>query len=322
MSDFQSRFMGVVAAANNTNLSLLARYGEDSAKAFDDLYWEMAKIQYAKAQLDNLRDSNRLRLFFRGIEERFRNDLKKFSHEFTAEVNETYRSYDKKLKTLLSEEGVRAKDLYTHIDGRSEEEYSVFAAKADQVDLVTDALSEAQTQAAEQSDKIVKKVKRLKTLTGVVIPLILLLLTVSMIFLFVGGISSLVSSGRDAVPDINTSFEVVDNVIDGVLDIAEGTVKAAASIKTAAIIAGIVSVAYLLLWFIYYFILGFVMKNILIRRLGDAMAGVYNAFNARRTEMQDAYTAWLKAHFEFMNAQYFMKYKPLIDIVVNQKGEL
>ena len=81
------------------------------------------------------------------------------------------------------------------------------------------------------------------------------------------------------------------------------------------IVVGLVTIA---IWMIYYVILSLIIKNTMIRKLEQDMSVIYGEILSRKSELQDAYAEWLTIHLNKMNTKYFMKYKPLIDMVMDQ----
>ena len=317
MNGFQDKFMGIAKTAYDANNAILERYKNDAVKPLNDLYRELSELQHAEAYMAELTDKGRLRLFFEGLETRFIYGLKKFSGEFTEEAIETYRSYDKKLKNLISEEGVRAKDLYHHIDANSETEYSASMARVDTIRLDTNVLREVEGRISLQSEIAVKKVYKKKIIFGIILPIIIAILA------FTGvaqGVRSLWGSARSNVggavtSNIENEFvgEVIDYALDGIFD-RVGSMAGNIFGGLARVIGGIV---FIVVWLIYYLILAAALKKGLISKLGQVVVDAYNNFVERHLEMHNIYGAWLTSHFEEMNKQYFLKYKPLIEMLAN-----
>lgn len=316
MSGFQKRFMKIAETAHNTNLDLVQRYKEDSIKVADELYRELAELQHVKAHLGELKERSKLKIFFDGLEYRFNAGLKKFSLELTEDANETYKSYEKKLKNLFIEEGVSKKDIYHCIDEKSDSEYSVFTAKAGNINLETSLLRDVQTQISDTSEKIIKKSERKRTILAFVVPIVLILLLIIGKGIAENGITN-------AIAGIISSLGVEEELAGNIAEAGGGIGSFILNFFSSPVILVAIAVPILVIiaiWLIYYKIIEFNVNKDMIQKLEQAMAEIYQELVARKGELQEAYAEWLISHINEMNTNYFIKYKPLIDMVMNQDG--
>ena len=326
MSDFRQRFMQAAEQAYNSNTTLIGRYKEDSSHVVENLCRELSELQYVEAHLDELSNKDRLRQFFDGLENRFNTGLSKYSREFTQEANETYLSYDKKLKGLFSEEGISGKDIYDHIERNSEGDYSLFAAKADNIRLQPSLLRDAQSEISKESDRAINKAKRKKMIWGICLPLLVIVLFVVFVIMQVirltRQINMAAASLGEAAGDVVSGLDL-DNIaliLIRYLDVRDATEDAAVNFSATLPLIAVGALVLAAIWLIYYKILARQVKEKMLRDLKNVAASVYTAFEERKFELQEGYAELLTAHLDEMNVKYFMKYKPLVELVQNQGG--
>jgi hypothetical protein len=312
MSNFQQKFVRVAEQAYNTSKTLISRYRDDSIHAVEILCDEISELQHAKTYLSELSDCNRLQLYFKGLENRFNTELKKHTKQFTEEVTETYMSYDKKLKSLFVEEGVSQKNIYDYIDRNSEDDYSSFFAKVDNIRVDTNIFRETQLEISQKAGKILSKANFKKRLLLIIPAFLSIVIIVASLIVFIG-----INNAEDS-SDIEATFSIpiIESEIVLTIPIFIQTVQHLSRIVLYTLFMLV------FIWVICYIILRGSVKRKMISRLEQIMEDIYAKFSVRRQELQDSYAMWLEAHLGEMNKKYFIKYKPLIEIIQNQKGRI
>jgi len=327
MSDFQQRFSSASKQAYDETAGLVARYKEDTVPVIDAMFGEISQLQNVKVHLHDLQTPNGLKTFMEGVRCRFNSSLKTHTHQFAEDVAQTYVSYDKKLKNILSQEGVGAKELYHHIDHNSDSDYALLKSKADNVELDITMLHELQSDILSKTSKIMSGAKRKKLFLGIVLPFILTLLV------FMGAsfaVYSATKAIKDAVAEITDApdfseasiseiFEYVQKnaeLFDAVANIYIGIFEIAAASAVWGLALCLFAGAG---WLVYYLVVSSLIKKKAARRLGKAMIDVTAAFAERKHEVCEMYGLYLSGRLNEMNAAFFGKYKPLIEIA--QKGE-
>lgn len=326
MSNFQSNFMQTAESARNANLEIVERYKADSHAVVEDLFREMTELQHIKAHMVELQDRSRLRLFFDRLADKFNNGLKKYTLDFTEEAKETYHSYDKRLRNLFTAEGVSGRDIYHNIDDNSETMYSVFEARANNIRLETNLLEDIELQIFDQSEKIIKKAGRRKKIWGIIVPTILIIAAIASSMAVKKIVEDKAQAAlKENVSNILTGLGTDEQLTGSVTDIgidkvtsAVGAVKDAGGVLANAITYVVTAFVVIAVWLIYYTIFAYMVKKQMIGELERTIPNIMCGFSGRKAELQEAYGEWLTTHLNEMNAKYFMKYKPLIDLMISK----
>ncbi|MCL2357749.1 MAG: hypothetical protein FWC70_11480 [Defluviitaleaceae bacterium] len=323
----QQKFMKIADSALNTNTGLVERYKADSSSAADTLLRNVGELRNVKANFADLTSQSRLQNYFYGLEQRFNFDMKKYSVEFTEEVCETYRLYDKKMKNLFTEEGVRAKEIYN----TAESDNSAFIAKAENTAIDPALLKDIQMRIFETTDSVVKKTNRRRQFWTFLAPVGAVLLPVVLIVAF----ALIFSYGGDAYEDdayAATDYEAEGGLSElltpdiiarvgftavrssGVRNVATSIARTVRRIVATTVTGAITSLAVIVaIWVAYDMILKFIFDKRLIVLLERDISEIYDEFSLRKSELSAAYGDRLSAHLDEINTAFLMKYKPLIE---------
>jgi hypothetical protein len=317
MSEFRQNFMKNVEQAHNTNLAIVERYKEGSARYVDGLSREMADICHVKIHFDRLRDGNKLRTFLEDLKAGFNAGMHKHTLAFADEILETHEAIDKRQKHLLREEGVGAKDIYEHLERDKESNHSSLVERAGNLRVKTGLLDRAQSRISGESGKIIKEAALRKRVLGVFIPvsLYVVLLAAAIVGIILITRAIMPSSNEDSTSDGGASIVLIIGTVADRLNLfgrIEQTLIRAVTLVFCAVAAGLLLP--IIAWAVYYRIISLSIKQKMIRELEQALSAICYEFADRKHEIQEAYSEMLTAFVSEISQEHFMRYKPLIEL--------
>ena len=160
----------------------------------------------------------------------------------------------------------------------SEDIYSVFRTKAGNLTVDLSLLGGIQERIAVNAGKVIGSMKRMKMFVGIIIPIVV-------IAAILIGIVMILSDNGSGV-----------------------------SVGVAAT-AGLVMIA---AWAVFYRVISTSLKNKMLTNLESTTGAICNELDYYKAELSTNFSNWLENHLNEMSTMYFMKYKPLVNIVTSE----
>lgn len=316
MSEFQKQFMQVVESSNQTNYLIAERYKEDAVSVVNGLFKELDELRYTRARLEEFKEPGRLNQFFIAGESRLQAGFSKYTTDFTKEVNETYKDYDKRFKRLFLEAGISEKAWFTSYESLDED--AVMTAKSSQLKLELPMLNQFKEKVASKSRKIIQWSKVKKFVLGILVPVLLLgLITYGFLKDMEDAKESVSSQTESALVQTGISEDFATQLTNQIQEKLEGLIKIPETVGnlSSVLLIAVVILVIVAVWMLYYMMIAFLAKRQMHRQLEKSIDGLLQRFASEKETIKSHYETLLKSHLNEMNQIHFMKFKSLIDQV-------